>query len=68
MKITKTVKKVSNQIDAGILSIKEDLRALAIASVKELRPDIFERLSDEAKYMDSSRNKKLNEEQNKYIR
>lgn len=68
MKIHKYTTKLYKQIESGLWSVNNDLRHFLLDGIKEKRPDIFEKLSEDVKLKDRTRNKVLNEEGNKYIR
>lgn len=68
LKVTDYKTKLYKKVEEGINSVRENLRHFLLASIQIKRPDIFEKLSEDVKLKDRTRNKVLNEEGNKYVR
>ena len=57
-----------NQLNRGILSIRDELKHFNITSIKEKRPDIYDRMSKEAVFYDREDDFILDFELGKYTR
>ena len=66
MKIDYLKHKLYAKIEEGILSQRGNLKHFSIDGLKTKRPDIFEKLSEDIKLLDREKNKKLNEQGDKY--
>ncbi len=60
--------KLVKQVESGLYSMRHYLRHFSLAALQTKRPDIFEKLSEDIKLKDRTRNKVLNEEGTKYVR
>lgn len=66
MKIDYLKNTLYDKVGEGILSQRENLKHFSLDALKTKRPDIFKKLSEEVKFLDRERNKKLNEQGDKY--